>query len=290
MPRTVDEGFREFHSKLTPSRHETDAAKRHRASVKQCIESNFGLNRFWRIGSFGNGTSISGHSDVDYMASIPRESLHKTSSTSLTSLRNVLAKRFPNTGVRTSCPAVVIPFGTDAKETTEVTPADYIRTTNGFRVYDIPNCAGQWMRASPDAHNDYVRKGDQNLNKKLKPLIRFVKAWKYYQNVPISSFYVELRIAKYASNEQSIVYAVDVKRIFSLLDKNNLAQIRDPMGISGYISPCTSSVKLSTARSRVSTALSRATKAYSAYQEGKTKESFYWWNKLFADRFPGYYR
>ena len=71
MPRTVDEGFRDFLQKLTPSNTESVAAKNHRASIKQCIESNFGLKRFWRTGSFGNGTSISGYSDVDYMASIP---------------------------------------------------------------------------------------------------------------------------------------------------------------------------------------------------------------------------
>ncbi len=290
MPRTVDEGFRLFLRKLTPSSHETDAAKRHRASVKKCIESNLGLNRFWRIGSFGNGTSISSHSDVDYMASIPTKSLHKNSSTSLTSLRNVLDKRFPNTRVRTSCPAVVIPFGTDAKETTEVTPADYIDTRNGFRVYDIPDCAGEWMKASPDAHNDYVRKVDRNLSNKVKSLIRFIKAWKYYQNVPISSFYLELRVAKYASGEELVIYSIDVNSVFALLNKINLARIRDPMGVSGYISPCRSSGDLSSARSKVSTALARAEKARNAELGNDIKESFYRWNKLFAYKFPSYYR
>ena len=110
MPRTIDEGFRDFLQKLTPSNTETEAARRHRASIEQSIRSNFGLNRFWRIGSFGNGTSISGYSDVDYMASIPTKSLTQNSSTSLTKLRNALDTRFPNTGVRTSCPAVVVPF------------------------------------------------------------------------------------------------------------------------------------------------------------------------------------
>ena len=110
MPRTVDEGFRDFLQKLTPSNYESDAAKLHRVSIKQCLESNFGLQRFWRIGSFGNGTSISGYSDVDYMASIPTEKLKKNSSTSLTAVRNALATRFPNTSVRTSCPAVCCPL------------------------------------------------------------------------------------------------------------------------------------------------------------------------------------
>ena len=290
MPRTVDEGFRDFLQKLTPSNYETDAAKRHRTSIEQCIKSNFGLRRFWRIGSFGNGTSISGYSDVDYMASIPTENLNPNSTASLTKLRNSLANRFPNTGVRTSCPAVVVPFGTDAKETTEVTPADYLRTTNSLKIYDIPDCSGNWMDASPDAHNAYVRSIDNDLSSKVKPLIRFIKAWKYFQNVPISSFYLELRVAKYASNESSILYSIDVKHVFVLLNNVGLAQIRDPSGISGYISPCKSSTDLSTAKSKVSTALSRATKACEAEQRDNIKEAFDWWDKLFAYRFPSYYR
>ena len=290
MSRTVDEGFRDFLKKLTPSNYESDAAKRHRSSIEQCIKSNFGLQRFWRTGSFGNGTSVSGYSDVDYMASIPSNNLNQDSSSSLTKLRNALAVRFPNTGVRTSCPAVVVPFGTDSKETTEVTPADYLRTTKNFNIYDIPDCTGGWRNASPDAHKEYVRSVDKKLSYKVKPLIRFIKAWKYLQNVPISSFYLELRVAKYASDETSIIYSIDVKRVFALLDRLDLAQIRDPMGISGYISPCKSGADLSSAKSKVSTALSRATKARDAEERGNIKEAFDWWDKLFAFEFPSYYK
>lgn len=152
MPRTVDEGFRDFLTKLTPSKGETTAVKRHRKSIEQCIRSHFGLNRFWRIGSVGNGTSISGYSDVDYMASIPRDKLKNNSTTSLRNLRDALATRFPNTGVRSSCPAVVVPFGTFRKETTEVTPADCVAMSGDDLVYDIPDCEGGWMKSSPDTH------------------------------------------------------------------------------------------------------------------------------------------
>ena len=156
MPRTVDEGFRNFLARLTPSSGESAAAKKHRESIEQCIRANFGLNRFWRTGSFGNGTSIWGYSDVDYMASIPSKRLKRNSTSSLTELRNALATRFPDTGVRSACPVVVVPFGADRKETTEVTPADYVGTRGKHAVYEIPNRDGSWMRSSPDAHNSYV--------------------------------------------------------------------------------------------------------------------------------------
>lgn len=289
MPRTIDEGFRDFLQKLTPSSYESEAAKRHRASIEQCIRANFGLLRFWRTGSFGNGTSISGYSDVDYMASIPTKNLHGNSSTSLSKIRAALDKRFPKTEVRTSCPAVVVPFGTDAKETTEITPADSIGTANGFNAYDIPDCMGGWMKASPDAHNDYVRSIDNKLSHKLKPLIRFIKAWKYFQNVPISSFYLELRVAKYASDENTIDYSIDLRSVFALLNDRALAQIQDPMGVSGLISPCRSEADLLSAKSKVATALTRATKARAAESSGNIKGAFDWWDLLFAGQFPSYY-
>lgn len=198
MPRTIDEGFRDFLTKLTPSSFESEAAKNHRYSIKTRLEKDFGyVPRFTRIGSFGNGTSISGYSDIDYLACLPTNQLTTDSNYSLQKVRNSLDGRFPNTGVRVSCPAVVCPFGNSASETTEVVPADYIRESNGYKVYDIADCRGGWMKASPDAHNDYVATINNKLGGKVKPLIRFIKAWKCFRAVPISSFYLELRVAKY---------------------------------------------------------------------------------------------
>ena len=291
MPtRTVDQGFRTFHTRLTPTSGESDAAKRHRSSIKACLENNFGMTRFFRTGSFGNGTSISGYSDVDYFAQIPTENLNTNSTTTLRKVRNALDTRFPDTGVRVSCPAVLVPFGTDAKENTEVTPADNIgvTTTNKYKVYEIADCSDGWMRSSPDAHNTYVREIDSDLRNKVKPLIRFIKAWKYYRNVPISSFYLELRVTKYAEGKSWISYSKDVKGVFSYLNRIDLANMQDPMGISGYISPCPTNTKLEDAKSKLSTALTRAQHACNAEDKDEIENAFWWWNMLYNYNFPSY--
>ena len=62
------------------------------------------------------------------------------------------------------------------------------------------------------------------------------------------------------------------------------------MGISGYVSPCRTESQLSEARSKLSTALTRAKNAREAEVSGKIKEAFEWWDKLFAYKFPGYYK
>lgn len=289
MPRTVDEGFRDFHSKLTPSAAETEAAKSHRASIETRLKRDFGLRRFARIGSFGNGTSISGYSDVDYLASLARDTLTSDSNYSLGKVRNSLDDRFPNTGVRVSCPAVVVPFGTTKSETTEVVPADYVGEASGHSVYEIADCSGGWMRASPDAHNAYVAQINEKLGSKVKPLIRFIKAWKCFREVPISSFYLELRVAKYASGEQSIIYDMDVKRCLCQLRDCNLAAMQDPMGVSGYISACKTQALWEDAMSKLDTAATRAEKAREEAENGNIADAFEWWRKLFNNEFPSYY-
>ena len=290
MPRTIEEGFHDFHERLTPSSSESEAAKSHRASIEACLKANFELTRFFRTGSFGNGTSISGYSDVDYFASIPGKNLKQNSAITLGQVRDVLDARFPKTGVRVDCPAVKVPFGTLTSESTEVVPADYIGTTDEYMVYEIPDCSSGWMRSSPDAHNAYVRAVDQKLRGKVRPLIRFIKAWKYYRQVPISSFYLELRVAKYAYGEAAIVYDIDVKNVFSLLYNGGLAQMKDPMGIGGYISACSTQVKLDESLSKLATALSRAEKARVAAVRGDIKDAFDWWNLVYDGNFPSYYR
>ncbi len=170
MPRSVDEGFNDFLSKLTPTLGESDAAKRHRASIKANLEANFDVKNFFRSGSFGNGSSISGYRDVDYFASIARSDCNQNSGTTLSRVRDVLNQRFPSTGVCVSCPAVSVPFGTDAKESTEVVPADYMHSTyESHRVYEIASCSGGWMRSSPDAHNTYVQDADQRWSNRAIP-------------------------------------------------------------------------------------------------------------------------
>ena len=289
MPRIVDQGFRDFLPRLTPTATESEGAKKHRTSIEACLQNNYGLKRFVRIGSFGNGTSISGFSDVDYLACFPTDQLTLTSTSSLAKVRTALDTRFPNTGVRVSCPAVVVPLGSVAAETTEVVPADYIGDRNGYKVYDIADCVGGWKKASPDAHNEYVRYVDSKLNGKVKPLIRFLKAWKYLRDVPISSFYLELRVAKYASGETSIVYDMDVRRVLRPLWDGQLANMQDPMEVSGYISACKSESLREDALSKLETAVTRAEKAREDADKGNIEDAFYWWRLLFNNEFPTYY-
>lgn len=290
MPRTIAEGFRDFLPRLTPSAGESAAASGHRASIEARLKTDFEISRFFRIGSFGNGTSISGYSDVDYLASIPNRHLTGNSTYSLGKVRDSLAARFPNTGVRVSAPAVKAPFGTGGKEATDVVPGEYMGTTpGGGFLYDIPDCYGGWLRACPDAHNDYVHAVNEKHGGKVKPLIRFIKAWKFFRQVPVSSFYLEMRTAKYADGETVIVYEIDVRNILRSLWVSDFAKLQDPTGIAGYINPCSSEPKRQDAISKAWTAYSRANKAVEDAAAGNISEAFGWWQLLYDHSFPDYY-
>jgi hypothetical protein len=253
--------------------------------------SNFDTRRFFRTGSFGNGTSIAGYSDVDYFASIPGEHLTANSNSTLQKVKAALAERFPRTVVGVRCPGVIVPFGNKVSETTEVVPAGYLgKTKSDYKLYRIADGGGGWQRSSPDSHNAYVRQVNKGLGNKAKPLIRFVKAWKFLRAVPISSFYLELRIAKYLEGESSIQYDWDVSRILNWLDHHGLPAVQDPVGISGLVYPCNTEAHLEDAKSKLATAATRARKARVAETAGKTKWSFGWWDLLYAGKFPSYYR
>jgi hypothetical protein len=254
------------------------------------MENNFDCYRFFETGSFGNGTGVRHYSDADYFAVCKTEKLKRDSSITLRKVKEALQATFWRTeGIEVKTPAVRIPFGIYASENLEVTPCDYqglIETPLGKKAtYDIADYGGDWMRSSPDAHNAYVKQQDVRLSGRLKPLIRLVKAWKFYNNVPIRSFYLELRVTKYAETETSIVYDIDLKRVMKLLYDNQLASIRDPMGISGSISACSSDSKKLDALSKLSTGLTRAEKAYEQ-RENDLDKCFYWWNMFFDGRFP----
>jgi len=291
MARTVEEGFETLIGWLSPLISEREKSTSHKSSVNSCLASNFNCTNLFETGSFGNGTGVRHFSDTDYFAVIPSDKLHDNSATALRLVKEALQSTFIRTdGIVVSCPAVKIPFGTYKSEEMEITPCCYnglVTTILGnFRKYQIPDCSSGWMFSSPKAHNEYVESHDKRLNRKLKPLIQLIKAWKYFNDVPIMSFYLELRVTKYAETESSIVYDIDIKNILKLLNDNGLASIRDPMGISGLIPSSKTTAQKETALSKLNTAATRAEKALDARNSGKIDDAFYWWNLLFNDKFP----
>lgn len=290
MPTTVTAAFNTLVGNLTRSPGETSSMASHRESVGKKLKISFGVSNFFGTGSNSNGTSVRYWSDVDYFASIPAAAQQKDSAYVLTKVRDALKDRFPNTTIRVSTPAVVCEFGTDGAEKLEVVPAYYIGrdSTDKYNIYKIPQLGGGWVKSGPSVHNQYVTDVNTAHNGKAKQLIRLIKAIKYYNNIPVTSFYLELRVAKWASGETHIDYKYDVRDVLKQLVDCELTQMVDPKGISGYVQAAHTENYRQDALSKFTTALGRARKAMAAESDGDIKEAFEWWDKVFNGRFPAY--
>jgi hypothetical protein len=119
-----------------------------------------------------------------------------------------------------------------------------------------------------------------------KDLARLIKAWKYSCNVPISSFYLEMRCAQHVTTQTTYIHVWDVWQVLEKLENHELAAMNDPKGASGRIYACSSDANRTDALSKVSTAAGRAGKALDANQAGDHASAFSYLDLLFAGKFP----
>lgn len=287
--KTVDQGFREFQTQLTTPENESSAAKNHRASIEACLKESFGLESFFQSGSFGNGTNIPVHSDVDRFAVIPRENLPRNSRVALRKVCQVLARRFSTTGnIRVNPPAIIMPFGVDGLETTEVIPALDLATHAGHKVYAIPDPGhfANWILSAPQGLRSYINETDTAQDNKLKPLIRSLKAWKYHRKAQVQSIYLELACAALARETGLLTNSIDIARVLHRMRSNNLSVIHDPLGLGNPIRPTRTPRQLEEALKKVTGGANQATRAVVAELECRAKRALRIWKILFGQRFP----
>lgn len=286
MATTAADGFKTFLNWLTPTDTQRTKASLHRESIYAKLDSKFGLYRMFQSGSFRHGTGVSGFSDVDYIASL-RSAKTALGSSTLNAVRDALKERFPTTTIHVSKPAVVCEFGS-GYERVEVIPAFANGNVGDHMRFHVPGVTEEWMFSSPEAHLEYVNDCNQAPKGAAKSLARLVKGWKYYRNVPISSFYLEMRAASYMASETGVVYAIDLYRFLQDLHSHGLADMNDPTGSTGRIKACSSAARKADALSKLDTAVTRAKNAWTAEAAGRTAEAFRQWDLLFAGHFPAY--
>lgn len=292
MPATVDAAFNQFISRLRTTAQESAAAASHRASIAAKLKERFGMSSLFRTGSFGNGTNVAGHSDVDYFAVIPTANLKQDSGKSLAEVAAALRERFPLTSnIRVDSPGVRVPFGLDGAEATEIVPVNETgRTQLGFRQFEIPDGNNGWMFSAPESHNAYVNSIDEQRQGKLKPLIRIMKAWKFKRNVPIKSFYLEIRTAQHAANENSIIYDIDVSILFKKFLVDGLSDFPDPrFPVDGFVlKACNTELQRQDALSKLANAAEWASDAVEHRRANRTRAAFGRWDLVFNYQFPPY--
>lgn len=284
--KSVAQGFDDFLNRLVPTATERQAATSHRATVERTLRDRLEVNLFREIGSFNHGTAIRGHADVDILVSL-KAAAPTTSDTALSWVRNALLSRYRATAVQVRRPAVVVNFA-GGGERWEVVPGFRVTSADSSPVYKIPAGDAGWMLTAPLDHLRYVNQVNQKtgVSGAAKKLARLAKAWKYTCNVPISSFFLEMRAAKYMSAEGSFLPVWDLYGLLRSIHDGGLAAMNDPLGLAGRINPCSSAANHLQANSKLSTAVTRAGKAAEASRVGDFATTFHYLNLLFNGSFP----
>jgi Second Messenger Oligonucleotide or Dinucleotide Synthetase domain len=287
MPRTVAEGFDELLRRIPPTEAVTDKLKQHRDSIETCLRRNFRVTNFFRVGSFGHGTNIPRHSDVDFFMVQAEDEWPENSGLALREVKTALANRFWATDVRVSSPAVLVPFGLSSTERFEITPAFIDDDRDHHETFYIPDREGGWMLAAPRAHNAYTNEVNEQVGRRAKPLIRLIKLWNAECQAGLRSIYLELRIARRLQDIDRVTYSVEVANTLDALLDVELRALQDPIGLTGRIEPC-SAARRPQALTRLARAAGRAQKALDAEDDGDVRAAFYWWRRLFNGNFPAY--
>lgn len=284
---TTSQVFSDFLNRLIPLESERSASAMHRASVEASLKKGLAVSMFRDIGSFGHGTALRGRADVDLLVSIST-TRPGSSDTALGWVRDALKSSFPSTYVHTSRPAVAVDFA-GGDERWEITPA-FLTSKGGSSVsiYEIPGASSGWIETAPVEHIKYVNEinGRPGIAGGAKKLARLAKAWKYFNSVPISSFYLEMRAAQYMATQSSFIAYLDFHYLMKNLQDIGLAGMNDPLGHSSRIYPCSTDAKATEAFSKLNSVVSRTTKAVAAEQDNDPSNAYYYFDLAFGGQLP----
>lgn len=253
MPQTALQYLNSRLDWYTPPPGYFNAHRTHRAAIETRLDNWYGVKEMFETGSLKHGTGVRFYSDADYFVVLKGER-PASSGTALTKVRDALAGRFQTTDVRVSNPAVRCKFA-NGKETVEVVPAYPTAASGG---YYIPDPTGNWMQAFPKNHNAYVVLANTEHSGGAKKLARLAKVWKNKRNVPVSSFYLEMRAAKYANDAKTWSLTYSLYHYLNGLKAHSLAAMNDPTGLGSRFNAYSTETKKVDAISKLDTAVTRA--------------------------------
>jgi hypothetical protein len=227
---------------LVPSpldRSTVSARRRDLEAPLRC--SPLAVSRMIESGSWSHGTGVAGHADNDLMA-VASSARPDLPSSALSVAKTALAWSSAGIrGVAVSNPVVAVEFWTPPNF--EVAPCWFEKAVRGFDVFWIGGRGDEWVLSAPQAHLAYVNEQNDRLSKKVKPLVRLLKAWKYHTGAPVSSFYLEMKAAQCMASENAVVLDIDLRNVIVTIIDHEARAMNDPQGIVGRIPACGSEEK-----------------------------------------------
>lgn len=238
----ISDRFNKLLAALEPTNAHLLTVESHRSSVGSTLRSAYARSRVKLIGSQSRGSAVRGISDLDLMVVLRIQEIRwgttiKFSMRVLQAVRQVLRTRFVSTSIRRDGQAVVIHFG-QGNEPLDVVPAYFLHPgISNYPVLAIPDGSGNWMPTSPEIHNRYIGKADQSARGKLKYTAMLMKHWCHSRKpaLPLSSFHLELLLARFGVCSGAKSYACCVADALHLLCSRKCRALNDPLKISGRV-------------------------------------------------------
>jgi hypothetical protein len=291
MP-SVSDSFQTLIKRIQPLPTEISAAEGHLSTIKTRIESTYSSKKFFTAGSYKRNTSIRGKSDVDAYAVLSLDEIrwgsgYKSSFTVLDNLRANLEERFRYTPIYRDVHAIVLEF---SEGTVDVVPAAWAEFSDRYKrpIYWIPDGSGNWMRTSPELHNDYLSNKNSESGSKLRAAAQLMKFWRECRSprIPLSSFHIEMVLATENVCTGIKGYADWITEILQILAARDCAAIRDPFGICGNIPALKTEAQRETALASVKASRYHAKEALAAARRNDTAEALRQWDIVFNNKFP----
>lgn len=287
---TVPERFERLLQQIQPTPRDLQNLEASRQHLSNYLSSRIETVKFLLMGSHTRGTAITG-SDMDLLQVIKKEELMwggnvVSSSTVLENVRRHLSA-YGKSEIRRDRMALVVDYTSGAQ--IDLVPGYYVGPgVSNYPVFEIPNGLGGWLKASPEAHNAYIKQADEKARGKLKKTVQMVKYWRQCRvnQVRLNSFHLEIVLASSGVCEGLKSYSQCLAGALDTLAKREAKALRDPIGVAGLIAASGSQVQASAAANSLAGSSEHALKAVSAERQGSTLEAVRQWSLVFNGVFP----
>jgi hypothetical protein len=283
----TNDALRMLAEKVEPTKAEIAAAERHFQTIRTRLEFAFDAKRFIRIGSHARNTAIKSHSDIDFLAVLPRKAAQWGSNliapqTFLVKVANDLKDRYTTTSVRRDGQAIVLNFA-GGDQAVDVVPGIFEGMHDSRPMYLIPGGGDDWISTSPESHDLIFDEANRRSGGKLAGVGRLIKAWKYGRErpIPISSFFVDMLLASSDIAAGVKSYSQCLYSFFRLLAQRKGRGLQDPAQIGGIVAAAGTAATLEQLNSAVLTAYQRADAAMRAEVRSYYSEANRQWSYIF---------
>lgn len=287
----VSTRFNQLLANIMLTQAQIDDGQTKHSGVRSCLNwhyynSSSSYNNSMLVGSWGKSTQIRPPRDIDILFTLPYSVYQRyeqvtgnKQSQLLQEVKRILSATYPNTDMRADGQVVLVPF---SSYNVEVAPA--FKLQNGRYWICNTNSGGSYEETDPIEEITRVKNSDYATNGNTRNLIRMMKCWQGYCNVPLKSFSIELLAIKFLESYQyrdktTVYYDWMVRDFFQfIIGKAN-----------GYVS-APGTIKIiwlgDDWKSRAESSLERAKKAVEYESQNIPYNAGAEWQKIFGTYIP----